>query len=274
MNEREARREKRRNEMRNMVAILLLSGIALTASAKNSYIPVAGTVPGVNGTYFRTDLRIFNPSDTVDISVSIHFLPTGMDGSNIPGRLVTVKKREMVVLNDVVGTFLEWQTPAIGALWLDSDTDASYSYIADSRIYTNSPNPAVSGTYGQYVPAMTAAEAKEKTVVLHLKNDFFGEYRTNVGVMNPGTEPATVTARLYGFDPTPLGTLGQLTIPPKSMQQVSIQDLFGFAVFPDGFVTFESNEPVFTWGSVIDNRTGDAVFVRGIEDKAEVISIF
>lgn len=260
--------------MRNLVAIMLLSGLALGASAKNSYIPVAGSVPGVGGTYFRTDLRIFNPSDTVDIVVSIHFLPTGIDGSNISGRLVTVPKREMVVLNDVVGTFLEWPTPAIGALRLDSDTDASYSYIADSRIYTDSTNPAVSGTYGQYVPAMTAAEAKEKTVVLQLKNDFFGEYRSNVGVMNPGDVETTVTAKLYGFDGTPLGNIGQLTIPAKSMQQVSIQDLFGFAVFPDGFVTFESTHPVFTWGSVIDNRTGDAIFVRGVEDKAEVIEIF
>lgn len=260
--------------MRNLVAIILLSGVALAASAKNSYIPVAGSVPGINNTHFRTDLRIFNPSDTVDIVVSVHFLPAGIDGSNIPGRLVTVPKRQMVALNDVVGTFLQWPTPAIGAIWLDSDTDASYSYVADSRIYTDSPNPAVSGTYGQYVPAMTASEAKEKTVVLQLKNDFFGEYRTNVGVMNPGSEPATVTARLYGFEGTPLGTLGQLAIPPKSMQQVSIQDLFGFAVFPDGFVTFESSVPVFTWGSVIDNRTGDAVFVRGVEDKAEVIPIF
>ncbi|MGK2858791.1 MAG: hypothetical protein ACSLFQ_16460 [Thermoanaerobaculia bacterium] len=263
--------------MRNIIAVLLLSTAALSASAKNMYVPVAGRVAGANNTFFRTDVRIFNPSTTDDISVSIHYLPQGIEGTNIPGRLVSVPKRQMVVLDDIVGNFFELTESTIGALRLDSDTDASYEFVADSRIYTNSPNPAtLRGTYGQYVPAMELDAAKLKTVVLQLKSPFDtglpggpGSYRSNVGVMNPGSEPATVTPALFGADGTPLGTAQMLTIPPKSMRQLSVTDLFGGVFFNDGFVTFDSTQPVYTWGSVVDNDSGDQVFVRGIEDKAE-----
>jgi hypothetical protein len=260
--------------VRNAVIALILSAVAFSASAKNMYIPVAGKVAGVNNTFFRTDVRIFNPSSTDDIAISIHYLPQGIEGTNIPGRVVPVPKRQMVVLNDIVGDFFGLSANTIGALRLDSDTDSSYEFIADSRIYTNSPNGPSQGTYGQYVPAMSLAEAKLNTVVLHLKNypdtgiAGASSFRTNVGVMNPGDEPATITSGLYG--PNGVRVLEGLvvTIPPKSMRQFSMAELFGTAVFTDAFVTFSSTQPVYTWGSVIDNKSGDQVFVRGIEDKA------
>ncbi len=252
--------------MRNVIATLLLSMVALSASAKNMYIPIAGVVRGGNNTFFRTDVRIFNPSATDTISVSIHYLPQGIEGTNISGKLVSVPPRQMVVLNDIVGTFFGEVAPALGALRLDSDTDASYEFIADSRIYTDSPNANVGGTYGQYVPALELSDAKLKTAVLHLSNA--PEFRTNAGVMNPGTQPATVTASLHGADGTKLLDGVPVVIPPKSMRQLSIFELFGGAVFPDAYIAFESTQPVYTWGSVVDNRSGDQFYVRGIEDKA------
>jgi hypothetical protein len=264
--------------MKRTLYVVMLSAFAFAASAKNMYIPVAGRVAGGNNTFFRTDVRIFNPSKTDDISVSIHYLPTGIDGSNIPGKLVSVPKRQMVVLDDIIGNFFAGMVAegnTIGALRLDSDTDASYEFVADSRIYTNSPNAAVQGTYGQYVPAMSLDDAKLKTVVLHLKNypdsGIVGatSFRTNVGVMNPGNETATITSGLYGPNGVRLLEGLVLSIPPKSMRQLSMAELFGTVVFNDAFVTFESTQPIYSWGSVVDNKSGDQVFVRGIEDKDE-----
>lgn len=260
--------------MKHIVILLIASTFALGASAKNMYIPVAGKVVGANNTFFRTDVRIFNPSTTDDISVSIHYLPQGIEGTNISGKLVNVPKRQMVVLDDIVGDFFGETANTIGALRLDSDTDASYEFIADSRIYTDSPNPAVGGTYGQYVPAMELDDAKLKTVVLHLKNvpdsGIAGatSFRTNVGVMNPGNETATIASSLYGENGVRLLEGLVLTIPPKSMRQLSMAELFGTATFGDGFVSFESTQPIYSWGSVVDNKSGDQVFIPGIEDKA------
>jgi hypothetical protein len=122
---------------------------------------------------------------------------------------------------------------------------------------------------------MALSDAKLQTVVLHLKNSFDTgiegqqSYRTNVGVMNPGSEPATIKSVLYGAPGVRLLEGLVITIPPKSMRQMSMAELFGTAWFNDGFVTFESTQPIYSWGSVVDNKSGDQVFVRGIEDKAE-----
>ena len=75
---------------------MTLAAITLAAAgadARNLYIPIAGEVPGANNTYFRTDVRIFNPSFVDDIDVSIHFLPAGQDGSNISGQVFQVPVR-------------------------------------------------------------------------------------------------------------------------------------------------------------------------------------
>src|SRR5512144_157459 len=101
-----------------MKRLVLLAALlsAATAQARNLYIPVAGEVPGANNTYFRTDVRIFNPSYVDDIDVTIHFLRAGQDNANISGQLFRVPKRQMLVLNNIIRQLYGVTTPAIGAL--------------------------------------------------------------------------------------------------------------------------------------------------------------
>src|SRR5437899_9553422 len=145
--------------MRRVFIIALLSICAVTASARNVFIPIAGAVPGANNTYFRTDVRIFNPSHSQDIDVPIHFLPQGEDNTNIAGQLFHVPKRQMVVLNNVVASLYGWTPPLLGALRIDSNNAADYNVVVDSRTYTDSPNPAAPGTYGQFIPAFDVDRA-------------------------------------------------------------------------------------------------------------------
>lgn len=243
---------------------LFLALAAFDAAAKNMYIPVAGVARGANNTFFRTDVRIFNPSDTDTISVSVHFLPQGMDGSNISGRIVNVPPRQMAVLNNIVGDFFGFDPGWVGALRLDSDTDMSYEFMADSRTYTTTPNTTAS--YGQFIPALDVTEARKKTVILHLSHT--PEFRTNAGVMNPQRTATTVKASLYGHNGVRVLESAPFVIEPMSMRQFSMLELFGGLFAQDFYIVFESTEPVFTYGSVIDNLSGDAIFVRGLEDKA------
>lgn len=248
------------------VAVLLAS---VTAEAKNLYIPAAGTAPGAFGTHFRTDVRIFNPSSTHTISVTLHFLPQGWDGSNIPGRIVTVPPRQMAVLNDVVGDFLEWPGSAIGAVRLDSDTDQSYEFSAESRTYTDSPNPAAPGTYGQFIPALDPnTDATKSGVVLHVSNN--AAFRTNAGVMNPNRETITAIARWIRADGTLVAESSPFTVPPMSMIMQPLAQLFGGgAVVDDGYLTINTSLHAFPFASIIDNQSGDAIFVPGVEEIIE-----
>lgn len=259
--------------MRRVIVALFALALPMAAAAENQYIPVAGVAPGANNTLFRTDVRIFNPSEVDDIHVSVHFLPQGMDGSNISGRVVHVPKRQMVVLNNIVGDFLKWPGSAIGAIRLDSDTASSYSFVADSRTYTDSPNAALPGTFGQFIPSLKVEQAKTRTVVLHLSYspDLSTGFRSNVGVMNPFGTARTYVARLHAADGSLIATSGSLAIPPMSMTQLSLPAMFGtIAPFADGFVAVEADAPLFSYASVIDNRSADQIFVLGVEDVAVV----
>lgn len=260
------------NVMRNLLIISALLLTTVSATAKNLYIPVAGVAPGVNGTLFRTDVRLFNPSETKTLGVTLHFLPQGWDGTNIPGRVVEVGPRKMVVLNNVVQDFLQWPAPVVGAIRIDSDTDNSYSIIASSRTYTDSPNPAASGTYGQFVPAIDVVNAKHKTVVLHVSHslDFTTGFRTNAGVMNPQRQPTDVSISLHRADGTLIGTAIR-NIQGMSMLQESVAAMFGLtANVEEGFLVYESVLPVFTFASINDNRSGDGFLLTGEEDIATV----
>lgn len=256
--------------MKSFIAAALLSLAAGAAGAKNLYIPVAGKTPGANGTSFRTDVRIFNPSPAYSIDVTLHFLPHGIDGRNIPGTVVRIQPREMAVIDDVAEFLVPGGSPIVGAIRLDSDTDASYDFIADSRTWTpaNAPHP---GSYGQFVPALDPVDALIQSVVLHVSS--VPQFRTNVGVMNPGSAEATVTISLYVAQGTYALHAAPLTIPPKSMRQVSLHDLFGGLYLPDGYLVFNSTLPVFTWGSVVDNFTGDGFVVPGRPEGAEPVPL-
>lgn len=257
---------------RSLLYVTLATLLTGSAVAKNLYIPIGGVAPGANNTLFRTDVRIFNPSPTTEIGISVHFQPAGMDGSNIPGRVVTVRPRQMVVLNDVV-SFLGFPAPAVGAIRLDSDTDRSYEFIADSRTYTDSPNPAMRGTFGQFVPALDPATAIRKIIIQHLSHssDVSTGFRTNAGAMNPNLEPAAVTPRLYSADGALIAEGAPFTVAPRSVSHIPLPVMIGRTAidFVDGYLTLEASVPVFGYGSVVDNRSGDQIFIPGAEDRAD-----
>jgi hypothetical protein len=248
-----------------ILAALLAAQLATTAFAKNKYIPAAAKAPGANGTYWRTDVRIFNPSDVDDINVSLHFLPQGMDGRNIPGRGFPIGKRETLVLDDVVSMLAPWAASAVGAIRIDSDhSHTNDDFIVSSRTYTGTGDATRPGTYGQFVPAFEVTEAARSAAVLHVASR--PDVRTNVGVMNPNLEPVTVRFTLLGIDGQPFLESVPLVVPPRTMQQWPMTDafLFGGVYSENGVIIADATAPVFTWGSILDNYSGDAIFVRGV----------
>lgn len=251
-----------------IISLTVALSLTFAAHAENKYIPVAASAPGGFGTYWKTDVRIFNPSYDNDIDVTVHFLPQGMDGTNISGQMFRVAKRSTVALDDVVATFAPAGTAASGALRLDSDTDKSYSFIASSRTYTQSGDVTRPGSYGQFVPAFALSSAHEEAVLLHVASR--PDARTNIGVMNPGLVTATVTLRLLSATGNVVLTSAPQQIAPKSMRQWSLTDLFGGLYAADAAVTVSSSVPVFTYASVVDNASGDAIYVAGTEDRAIV----
>lgn len=233
------------------VAALLIASPLL---ARDIYLGIAGSV-GV----FRTDTRILNPSNAKDITVTGVFLPVGRD--NTTGTIskpITVPKRGMVVLNDVVTSL--FAATGLGAIKLSSSDD----FVATSRIYAG----LTAGTLGQFVPGLEISAAKTKGLLIQLKatgTAGTGTYRTNLGFVNPNASAATLTLYRHDAANAVVDPPQTLSVPPFGVLfPVSLEATAGD--FTDSWVSYSSSQPLFGFASVIDNGTTDPTYLTAAED--------
>lgn len=246
-----------RARMLFVVASLFL---AATLSAKDVYLSVGGSV-GV----FRTDARIFNPSFDKDITITARYLPAGNNNNEgVTPKTITVAKRSMAIYNDVVQS-LFGGGPALGAVRLTSDDD----FVATQRIYADE----TIGTLGQFVPGLDVTTALKKGVLIQLKQypagaSGKGTFRTNWGGVNPNAALATVAFKIYDKSNTLAGT-NTLNIQPFGV--IAPTNILGFFGNPDrdltdSWISFESDQPIFAYGSIVDNGSTDATFIPASND--------
>ncbi|HYH07818.1 MAG TPA: CHRD domain-containing protein [Thermoanaerobaculia bacterium] len=218
-----------------------------------SYIPVVGKVTGANNTNFVTDLRIVNTGGAT-ANVKLDYFVQSPAGHAAPSatQTITVAPGEQKVLNDVVGATLN--ATGLGGLRITADQ----SVLASARII-NDLRAQNQGTAGFAIDAADAGETSG--TVLFLANS--ADYRTNVGYFNTSSSPATVTFTARGANGAVLGT-NSVTIPAWSMVQQPAFNLISNVseanrTQNDFYVTWTSTQPVFVYGAVTDNKTGDAV---------------
>jgi hypothetical protein len=240
--------------MRRAIPLLavLLTLVAASASAKDVYLSIAGSVGS-----FRTDARIWNPSSSKDITVSAYFLPVGKDNSAVTPVQITIPKRSMKVFDDVVASL--FNGTGLGGIRLTSSDD----FVATSRIYAQDTK----GTLGQFVEGLEESSARTKGVIIQLKAST--AFRTNIGWVNPNSNAAAITLRLYDHANNLVGQPVVITAPPFGASSPSnLTGIFsvGTADLTDAWVSFSSTLPVYAYGSVVDNGTTDPTFVPFAED--------
>lgn len=238
--------------MRRLLLPALLLLLPTSLFAKDVYLSIAGTVNN-----FHTDARVFNPSFTKDIEISATFLPVGNADNN--GRTpvtISVPRRQMKVLDDVVtGVF---NAAGLGAIRLTSADD----FEATARIYAITPT----GTLGQFVPGLQPGLAKTKGALLQLKSST--TFRTNLGAVNPNNATANIVWKLYDKTNAVVATKNE-TMPPFAVIGPSnVAGYFtGLTSEPgDAWISFTSDNPIFAYGSVIDNATTDPTFIPAVDD--------
>jgi len=216
-----------------------------------SMIPGSSHTAGLAGTSWVSDLVLWNggPHDT---TANLYFLKTGRDNSDAWGRQISVPSGAAVKLRDVVGgTFAGSATS--GAILVGSDDPL----VVTSRTYNDAP----SGTFGQFiggVPLAHALTAGQKGELIGLTRN--GDYRTNIGFANATGKAITVDVDLRDAHGDTLGTRSYVVKPYGFYQKTDIirEDV------SDAVAVIRSKTPgaaFFTYASVIDNRTGDPVFI-------------
>ena len=220
-----------------------------------AWLPVIGKTTGIGGTNFVTDMRVVNNGGSV-ANVKLEFFPQNGDGNSAPSvtKNLTVVPGEQKVLNDVMmGTL--GLTGGLGGLKVTSDQNV----LVTARVI-NDLRAEGKGTAGLAYDAADAGDTSGTLAFLSQNADF----RTNVGYFNPSSSPVTATFVARKADGSVLAT-STLTIPGFAMAQQPAFSLVSGVADPnqnDFFVTWTSNAPLFVYGAITDNKTGDAVFVR------------
>ena len=216
-------------------------------------VPVAMHGPGAFGTQWQTDLWISNMT-TARKDVTVTFNPTNDEPVSTT---VSVPSAGTVELRDVVLSTFGFEN-AKGLLLLTVGTTTGIQ--ATARIY-NAGNPI--GEFGQFVPGIATERLERQAFVAGLSG--VDGNRANFGIANPAEEPVEVTVYVLDGEGNQLHT-HDLTVDELSV--VQINDLFAeFDITPQRTVQVDMHAaaavPIYGYGSVVRNDTGDAIFIFG-----------
>lgn len=221
-------------------------------------IPAVASIHGAGGSYFHSDVSVFNPSATRTVTVTADY--RCFSGACAPStRSFTVAPREMKIFPDVVAGLL-------GAPESAGTVVFTGGVHVDSRVYTPERGAP---TVGAYVPGLAASEATVRAVLPSLARsaDPSRGFRSNAGVFNPSPAPLGITFTLHAPSGAVLGSPVARTVPGGAGVQVN--DLLGQAGAGENVdaayavVAGDGVTPFFTWATVNDNVSQDAVFIEG-----------
>jgi hypothetical protein len=220
------------------------------------FVPTGGHLPGAGTppTQWRTDISLLNTGDaTADVLVQL--LKRDNDNSNPLAVGATVPSNNSVAMPDVVLSSFHFDNLA-AAFRVCSDKPL----LVTSRTY----NQAATGTFGQSVMGYTPAQAIPDSSKAYLGGLYqhAGLMRTNVGFVNGGATPITVTVDFFAANGTALGTITYGPIP--SYGYIQRNHIFTEVTASDvanGWLKVHVfGGTGFAWATVIDEATGDSSF--------------
>jgi uncharacterized repeat protein (TIGR01451 family) len=234
---------------------LFVSGSLLRGTSAARYVlaGVADIDTGVAS--WRTDMRIFN-SGASDQPTTLTFYP--QDDSAPRTAQVSVKAGEVKALDNVLASLFA-TTNNGGAVHVTTPADATL--VVTGRTY----NRTESGTYGQFVPAVTLPEAvgrNERSLEIQQVEDS-PRYRTNVGFTEVSGRDVEVevTVTLPDSRTSPRLTM---TLPANSFRQLPVLRDLGLGNVYNARISVKvigGEGKVSAYGSVIDMVTQDPTYV-------------
>ncbi len=256
-------------------------------------IPIVAHTPGKNGTFWTSDLYLYNPSaDPVTVSIRRVTKPDETKTVDLPGH----GSRTIPDVLSWAGGGPEGDGVDHDALVLTTPYRWGDNLVAAARVWTPDSDPelrARGGTMGQAVPAVPGTVGysnhlpwegelansvypnqmpfiRNATLILDYRQP--GRFRHNLGVVNDDDEPLTVrltwdSAMTYLYrgvlDEDSAAAQRSFEVPAHSVKVVNVDTLFPAELrdnyFPRVWVVADRPAPI--WFSMVDNTTGDAVFV-------------
>ncbi len=235
----------------------------------------AAKVNGLNGTSWRTDVRIFNPS-AQSSKVTLEFVPVNAGSPSGPGTSTTLPPNATWVFDDVLGTALSQGFVGDGvtkaALRATFDNVDNVAPIVISDTYTSSPSGG--GRYGELTPGIEVVPNTTPSVlwIAGIRNNGITTgFRTNYSLVNLRSDAGVQNLKFTLFDATGTAVATQTTsMNTLEYRQDSLANLFGgaaAAVSPDPLairVDVPTGSDIQAYVSVMDNLTGDPVLIPAV----------
>lgn len=204
------------------VFAVLISTAASGQGVHRVLVPAAGSIPGNNGTFFRSDISITNLRNVPQV-VFMHWLPQGRAGAEFSPVRLTLPSGSTISSEDFVTEILH--ESGLGAIDIVSVTDFSQEdgggrLHVTSRIW--SPQAGSAGTVSQSLPSLEYLRIfSERVAITGLRHG--PRFRTNVGIVNLDNGPQTFRVHVSGKDVLPVvPVFFDVPVAPRSMQQVSV----------------------------------------------------
>jgi hypothetical protein len=230
------------------------------------YFPVVGRADGLNNTRFVSDVRVVNTSTEPEIATLEFFSssPGGLSAASAVRGVLVAPGAELVV-NDVVGS--QFSATGLGALKIG----LGGGMTSGVRVF-NDLRPVDGGTTGFFIRSKGIGEAGTSGVVPFLSQASATAiaarvgFRSNIGWFNPN--PSAIGATFQARRAADGSIIGSVSVPINGLaqaQQAVFQLIAGVAEVDqaqnDFYITWSATGPLFVYGAVVDNRTGDVVYV-------------
>jgi len=224
-------------------------------------IPVIGHVDGANGSRFRTDLYLYNPSETVR---SVTLSARAFDAASERTFNYTLLPRESKIIPDVLQTAFG-MTGLARLRFISGNLTESNSVRVTSRTYNIDAN---GGTYGFVMPPLNSFQVVgpgESIEVLGAIAD--SQFRVNIGLIDTVAWP---TGRNSSVKIETISRNGALLdsfeTPVPSAGGIQLLDILrARSIALDGQPVMFRISPagglIGTFATLIDNRTNDAVLL-------------
>lgn len=242
--------------MSRILIVLAVSLAAATAAGADDpsesvsvLVPVVGSVSGANGVRWKTDVDLVNDMNH-EITVALS-LPT----TAAPSILLTLPPHSTQRFADVAAEAFGLET-ALSPMQVQTLGKRSVRITA-----------SVYGVRGSEVfrPAAIAIDYGNSYMPLRALHglSFTDAFRTNIGIVNLGERPATITLALQRLEGRNVA-VQRMTLQPNTISHLAIQSLFPLITKGDDFtVLVESgSRDTYAFASVIDNETNEAHFIQ------------
>ena len=237
---------------------LLVAPATLSDISSNKYV-IAGVADLKNSlASWRSDMRIFN-SSTSAVQATLTFYPQGNPGGPV-AKTITINGGETRVLNDLLASTFGITAAATGAVHVQTANPTAL--VVTARTY----DQRTSGTYGQFIPAVTPAEAvgiSDRSLnILQLEQS--DRFRSNIGLAEVSGQ--SVTVQLTAIVPnTAAAPIVTVTLAPNEFRQLgNLLNTMGLSTAYNSRINVKvisGSGRVTAYGSVIDNLTQDPTFV-------------